>query len=361
MTQAVIDQSLLPRFQQIDPNRIEADITQLLQTNRQTLNALLATSKPYTWDNLIAPLEEMQDTLSKTWAPISHLHSVMQSDELRKAYHATLPLMTEYYTELSQSEALFKAITQIKQSADFEKLTAAQRKVIDNELRDFKLAGIGLPADKKARLAELQQQLSQRMTQFSENLLDATNAWQLHLTDKNQLAGLPPQALQLAVDNAKRRNLEGYVITLDYPSFSTAVKFLKDRELRKTIYTAYTTRASEIGPHAGKWDNSNVMTAILNIRHEMANIIGFKQYVDYSLATKMAKSADEVLEFLNNLVAQTKHIGKQEYNELCAEAAKDGITSLEAWDLAYYSEKLQIAQFDFTQEDFRPYFPFKKP
>lgn len=356
-----ISQAMLPVFSDINPTQVETTIRHILDKNRKKLAGLLAQSEPYTWENLMQPMEEMGDELSKTWSPISHVHSVMESEALRNAYNATLPLLTEYHTEISQNEKLFNAINAIANSPQYATLNAAQKKIIENDLRDFKLAGIHLSSDKKARMAELQQELSQLMTKFSENLLDSTNAWTIHITDKNQLEGLPPQALQLAIDNAKRRNLEGYVITLDYPSYSTAIMFLKNRELRKTLYEAYTTRASDRGPNAGKWDNTKVMDDILRVRHEIAQLVGFANFADYSLATKMAKSADDVMNFLTDLLKRSKPIATAEYNEMAALAKKlDGIEKLEVWDSAYYSEKLQLSKFEFTQEDFRPYFPIQK-
>lgn len=357
MNQAHFNSSSLPLFSDIDPSTIQSQISSQLQQNRKKIDSLLSQAH-YTFENLMQPLEEMQDELSKTWSPISHLHSVKESDALRNAYNETLPLLTDYHTELSQNETLFKAISAIANNPDFNKLNPAQKKIIENDLRDFKLAGIHLDAAKKSRLAELQKQLSQSMTKFSENLLDATHAWYLHVKDAETLTGLPAQALKLAEENAKHRNLDGYVITLDMPSYSTAVKFLHDRELRKKLYRAYTTRASDQGPHAGKWDNSAVMENILQIRHEMANITGFTSYAHYSLATKMAKSPEEVLNFLHDLLSKSKLVALQEFKELTEFAQKiDGISELFPWDIAYYSEKLLYEKYYFNQEDLRPYFP----
>jgi oligopeptidase A len=353
-------QSMLPRFKEIDTANIEIQIRHLLDSNKQKLDILLSQPKAYTWDNLMQPLEDMSDALNQAWAPIGHLHAVLSSDALRKAYNDTLPLITEYHTAISQNELLFNAISSIANSANFTQLDPAQRKIIENDIRDFKLSGIHLSANKKTKLGELQQQLSQLMTKFSENVLDATHAWALHIKEQEQLAGLPQQALKLAIDNAKLRELDGYVITLDYPSYSTAIKFLQNRELRKTIYEAYVTRASDMGPNAKKWDNSSVMNAILKTRHDIAQLVGFKSYAEYSLATKMAKTPDEVLHFLNDLLIRSKPIAEKEYQEIAAAAKEDDLSKLEVWDAAYYSEKLQITKFDFTQEDFRPYFPIQK-
>lgn len=350
----------LPNFSQIQPEQIEPTLQKLLNNNRQRLHTLL-TQPTFTWDNLMQPLEDMNDELHKTWSPISHLHGVKETPALRDAYNKVLPLITAYHTEISQNEKLFQAITSLANNPDFKNLNPAQRKIIENDLRDFKLAGIHLSADKKTRLAELQQQLSQQMTKFSENVLDATHAYTLHITDPTQIDGLPAQAKQLAIDNAKQRHLDGFVFTLDYPSYSTAIKFLNNRDIRKKIYEAYATRASDQGPNAGKWDNTKVMEEILRIREEMAHLVGFENYATYSLATKMAKKPDEVLAFLNNLLIKSKSIAEQEFQEIVQFAQNaDGLHSLETWDVAYYSEKLQQSKFNFSQEDLRPYFPIDK-
>lgn len=354
-------QAMLPRFQEIEPTLIEQVMRNLLDSNRQKIETLLSQPGPFTWDNLMQPMEELSDDISKIWSPISHMHAVVESEALRKAYNNTLPHLIQYSTYLSQNEKLYNATRAIAESPAFKTLSPAQQRIIDNDLRDFKLAGIHLSADKKARLAELQQQLSQCMTKFSENVLDATNAWFLHITDRNQLDGLPETALQLASDNAKQRQKNGYVLTLDYPSYSTALKFLHHRDTRKTMYEAYATRASDRGPNADKWDNTGIMENILTIRHEMAQLVGFPNFAEYSLATKMAKHPEEVLNFLNDLLTRSKAIAKAEYQEI-ADLAKsqDGLEKLEVWDVAYYSEKLRLSRFNFSQEDLRPYFPVEK-
>ena len=361
MALAEFNPAALPRFSDIQPNCIEPAIKALLDKNRERMQLLLANNSGFSWDNLMQPLEDMNNELHNTWSPISHLHSVMESAPLRDAYNKTIQHLTTYHTEISQNEPLFRAITAIAESPAFNSFTPEQKKIIENDLRDFKLAGIHLPADKKARLAELNQELSRLTTKFSENLLDATNAWTLHITDGNQLTGLPPQALQLAADSAKQRKLEGYVLTLDFPSYSTAIKYLDNRELRKALYQAYCTRASDQGPNAGKWDNSAVMHDILRVHTEIANLVGFKNFAEYSLATKMASSSEEVIGFLEDLVKRSRTMAIKEYQEIVELAkATDGLGQVEAWDLPYYSEKLQHQKFDFTQEDFRPYFPIQK-
>ncbi|HLB42913.1 MAG TPA: M3 family metallopeptidase [Gammaproteobacteria bacterium] len=354
-------QNSLPQFAAIKPATIEANVRSLLEHHRQQLQALLSQPQPYTWDNLMQPLEIMDDKLNQYWSPIAHLHAVMESDELREAYNKSLPLLTEYHTEVAQNEILYQAIESLANSTEFSQLNPAQKKIIENDLRDFRLAGIHLPPDKKARMAELQKQLSQLTTKFSENILDAAQHWILHLTDFHAVKELPPQALQLTIDNAKQRGLEGYALTLDYPLYSTAIKFLSDPQIRRTLYEAYTTRASGCGPNAGKWDNSTIMDTILKIRHEIALLVGFGNYAEYSLATKMAKTPEEVLRFLQHLAIKSKPIAENEFKELLAFAQSyDGTTSLQAWDVSYYSEKLKQRKFHFSQEDLRPYFPINK-
>lgn len=350
----------LPVFTKVNPATIESELLKLLDTNRKKLAALLEQPGPFTFENLMQPLENMSDDLHQYWSPISHLHGVKETEELRKAYNAAHPHITAWHTELSHNERLFNAISSIGSSEEFAKLNPAQKKIIENDLRDFKLAGVNLPPEKKARVAELDLHLSRLITKFSENVLDATHAFYIHLENEQRLAGLPREALQLAIDNARERKLPGYVLTLDYPSYSTAIKFLHDRELRKTLHEAYCTRASDKGPHAGKWDNTEVMDDLLKTRNELAKLVGFPNYAEFSLVPKMAKTPDEVLHFLDDLVVRSKPIAEKEYQEIEDLAKQDGLNKLETWDLAYYSEKLRVSTFNFSQEDLREYFPLSK-
>ncbi|HVE44504.1 MAG TPA: M3 family metallopeptidase [Gammaproteobacteria bacterium] len=352
----------LPAFSKIDPLNIKETVEAALAKNQTALTQLLSQAPDtFSWKTLMAPLEKLQNDLNKVWSPIGHLHSVMESEALRKAYNDTLPLVTAYYTALSQNAHLYQAILNLYKSNSYKDFSDAQRKTIENELRDFKLAGIHLPPAEKEAFAALQQQHSQQTTRFSENLLDATHGFSLAITDKAVLSGLPDYAIQLAANHAKQKNLEGYLLTLDYPTYSTAMKFLKDRSLRKKLYEAYVTRASDQGPHAGKWDNTAVMHNILNTRHSIAKLVGFQNYGEYSLATKMAKKPEEVLNFLEDLAARSRPFAETEYKELQAFAERtDHVTDLAAWDVAYYSEKLCEATFEFSQEEIRPYFPIEK-
>jgi len=361
MDNPLLNQGLLPPFSTIIPEEhIESALKQVISHNRTVLTEIL-NQKTFTWDNLMQPLEEIGDHLAQVWSPVAHLHAVAESEGLRAAYNACLPLLTDYHTELMQNEALYNAIKSIADGPIYSTLNPGQRKVIDNDIRDFKLAGVNLPPLEKMRFAELQKQLSKLSTQFAENLLDATHGWTLHITQHESLAGLPEETIKMAAQNAEARDLSGWVFTLDHPSYSTVMKYLEDRQLRWLMYEAYMTRASDQGPHAGKWDNTAIMDNILAARHALANLLGFPNYAEYSLATKMASEPKLVLDFLNGLVDRSKKAGEQEMQELAQFAKeRDGITQLEAWDLAFYSEKLREQKYALSQEELRPYFPINK-
>lgn len=361
MNNPLLNPGPLPNFSHVQPTQIQPAIQYVIEENRKRLSELLAQKSPFTWDNLIAPMEEMGDKLAKIWSPISHLHAVMETEELRAAYNTCLPMLTEYHTELMQNEALYQAVQSIAESEGFKHYDPAQRKVIENELRDFRLAGVGLPEASKARFAELQKELTRLTTQFSENVLDATNAWTLQIDNLQDLAGLPDSAIQIAKENAEQRDKAGWLLTLDFPCYAAVMKYLCNRELRKIMYEAYMTRASDRGPHAGKWDNTPIMENILKRRHELANLLGFENFATYSLAVKMAKTPPQVLNFLYDLVKRSHQYGEKEIAELKQFAkSTDNLETLEAWDVAYYTEKLRIKNFSVSQEELRRYFPVPK-
>jgi oligopeptidase A len=283
---------------------------------------------------------------------------VLNSDELREAYNACLPLLSQYWTEFGQNEDLFKAYDALKNSPEFDNLSVPQKTAINNALRDFRLSGIDLPADKKARYAEIQQQLSALTSKFSENVLDATAAWTKHITDASELDGVPESGLGLLAQQAKQRELEGYVITLDFPSYMPIMSYCTNRELREELYTAFVTRASDTGPNAGEFDNSQNMKDIMALRYELATLLGFDNYAEYSVATKMAESGQEVIDFLNDLAAKAKPQAEREFGELKAYAADElGMTDLKPWDVTFAAEKLRQARYSISQEDIRPYLP----
>ncbi len=361
MTNPLLTTADLPRYAAIRPEHIESAIDQVLADNRVVLERLLAAHHTYTWDNLIQPLEELEDRLNKAWSPVNHLHSVRDSEDLRAAYNACLPKLSAYYTELGQHEGLYRAYRQIADGPDYPRLDPAQRKVIDNALRDFRLSGIALPPAQRDRYKVIMQELAQLSAKFSENVLDATQGWTQHLSDEAQLAGLPESAKALARQTARQRDLDGWLLTLELPSYLPVLNYADDRELRRTLYDAYCTRASDQGPNAGQWDNGAVMERILALRHEVAQLLGFHDYSDYSLATKMADSPDQVLAFLDDLARRAQPQAQRELDEL-RHFTHDhfGMDDLQAWDIGYYSEKLRQHRHRLSQEELRPYFPINR-
>lgn len=351
----------LPPFQHIKTEHVEPALEALIKFNREELKKLLSNTEGFTWENLIEPLEDMDDRLGRMWSPVSHMNSVVNSDELRNAYNNCLPLLSEYSTEMGQNVELYKAYQSIKDSADFKKLDTAQKKIIDNALRDFHLSGIDLPEEKKKRFREIRQQLSKLTSKYEENVLDATQAWSKHITDKEKLSGLPDSALAMAQQAAEAKELEGWLFTLNFPSYYSVISYADDRVLREEMYQAYSTRASDQGPNAGEFDNSQIMEDILALRHEVAQLLGFNNYAERSLATKMAETPEQVLSFLHDLARRSKHMAKQELAELTGFARQeDDVSDLSAWDVPYYGEKLRKHTYDISQEDLKPYFPETK-
>jgi oligopeptidase A len=348
----------LPPFSRITAEHVEPAIDTLLAKNRKTVEALLAATEDYTWDNLIQPLEDMDDRLSRVWSPISHMNSVVNSEALRTAYNACLPKLSEYGTEMGQNVRLYQAYKVIKDSEQYEQLDTAQKKVIDNALRDFHLSGVDLPDDKKARFKKIQQQLSRLTTKFEENVLDATQGWTKHIDEETRLAGLPDSARAMAKQAAAQKQLNGWLFTLDFPSYFAVMTYADDRELRSEMHQAYVTRASDQGPNAGKWDNSEVMEEILALRYELAQLLGYQTYAERSLVTKMADTPERVLGFLHDLAKRSKPVADNELHELQAFAHNEhGVTQLEPWDIGYYSEKLRQHTYAISQEELKPYFP----
>jgi oligopeptidase A len=351
----------LPAFAALRPQDVESAFAEILASNCNAIEKLLDELVQPSWQTLVLPLEELEDRLEKAWAPVGHLNGVMNTLEWRRAYEAVLPKLTEYGTELGQNRRLFEAYQKLAQSAEYQTLDEARRKVIDNALRDFRLSGVALEGAAKQRYGELKQRLADLSTRFSNNVLDATQGWFKQITDIELLRGIPETALQTYRQAAQTRELDGYVVTLDAPAYLPTLQYADHRELRAEIYTAYSTRASEQGPQAGQWDNSELMQEILAARHELALLLGFNNYAEYSLATKMAKDTTQVVEFLEDLARRSRALAEAEYAELQAFANSElGIGDLQAWDVPYASEKLRQARYALSQEELRPYFPAHK-
>lgn len=346
----------LPEFSEIRPRHVVPAVDALLEECRSVV-ANVTAAKAQNWESLVAPLEDCDDRLNKAWSPVSHLHSVADNPELRTAYNACLPKLSEYATEVGQNEDLFNAFKALKESPGFDQLDAAQKRVVENALRDFRLAGVALAAKQKARFKKISTRLSELASKFEENVLDATQAWKKHIKDESELSGLPDSALAVAKSIAKREGLDGWMINLEFPSYLAVVTYADDELLRREVYEAYSTRASDQGPNAGKWDNGNVMREILQLRQEMAKLLGYENYAALSLERKMAPSCHEVLDFIRDLVRRAKPVAEKEVAELKAFAREtDGRSDLNPWDVAYYAEKLKKKKFSISQEDLRPYF-----
>jgi len=348
----------LPRFRDIRPEHVTPALDALLAENRRRREDLLGRRGPYTWDNFAQPIEDMNERLARLWSPVSHLNAVMNNDALRAVYNDNLPKLSEYYTEMAQDERLYAAYKQIIMSPDYAALSQAQKKIIDNTLRDFRLAGAELPLDRKARFKEIQKELSALSSTFSDNVLDATEAWELLVTDEADLAGVPESGRAMARNSARDKGKDGWRFTLEAPSYIALMTYADKRELRRQMYEAYVTRASELGPNAGKWDNGPLMQRLLALRAEAAKLLGFANYAEYALQTRMAKSVAQVMDFLRDLAARAKPYAQQDLEGLRAYARDEhGVAVLDAWDIAYYSEKLRQARYAISQEELRPYFP----
>ena len=360
MTNPLLINASLPVFSQIKPEHIEPAIDQLLAEGRAMLDNLLQTRKNYSWDKLIQPLEELENKLSKAWSPVEHLNSVLNSEELRAAYNACLPKLSDYSTEIGQNKALFNAYRMISKNSEFAGFNTAQQKMLRNALRDFRLSGVDLNDQQKQRYKEIAQELSRFTSRYEENVLDATNAWSKLITHKEDLAGLPESALAQARQTAESRGETGWMLTLQFPSYLAVMTYADDWLLREEVYTAFITRASDQGPHYPDkdWDNTPIMERILALRHEKAQLLGFANYAEYSLAAKMANKPDDVMAFLDDLAAKSWRQARNDFIELKAFALQHyHFGDLEPWDISYYSEKMRKHQYDLSQEKVKSYFP----
>ena len=347
----------LPQFSHIDTERFKTHLEGMLKNHLEQVDLLIKNNHYYTWDNLMYPLEDLDDELERFWSPFSHLHSVMDSPVLRDCYDECLPLLSAYEAAMGQNHDLYMAI----KSIDTHALNAAQKKLIADSLLGFELSGVALEPQHKKRFEEIQTRLDELSNQFEHNILDASQAFTIHITDPQRVAGIPEHALNTARELAEEKGLDGYIFTLEAPSYQAVITHAEDRALREEIYQAYVTRASDQGPNAGKFDNTANMNEILALRHEQAKLLGFNNYAELSLATKMADSTTQVMDFMNDLVKRAHH---QAEGELAAlkdfAASKWSFEPLQPWDISYLSEKRRQDLFTLSQEELRPYFPQPK-
>jgi oligopeptidase A len=344
----------LPPFGRIEASHARPALEKVLAENRARLAELTADPSP-TFDSLVVPVEELSYRLSRVWSPIGHLNAVANSAEMREAYNECVPLLTAYSSELGQNTALQAGYAHVLQH-EGGSLDPQQRKVVDNALRDFRLAGVALRSDEKTRYCEVAQRLAQLATKFSENVLDASRAYTRSVTDSSELAGLPANTIDRAAADAREANQAGWLFKLDQPTYMTVMASAESAQLRRDIYEAWLTRASELGPSAGRFDNGPIIAEILPLRHELARLVGFKNFADYALATRMAKSSKQVLAFLDDLARRCLPAARQEFSDLEEFAGR----KLNAWDMAFYSERLQESRFKVSQEALRPFFPLPK-
>ncbi|MBZ2189031.1 oligopeptidase A [Alcanivorax sp. JB21] len=363
-TNPLIDYPGLPPFSAIKPEHVEPAVEALIEAGRERIKALLASGGPYTWANLVQAMDEEDDRLGKAFGPAGHLNAVAQNDALRNAYNACLPKLSEYGTEVGQNAELFAAYQSVRDGDEFATLTPAQQKDLDDTLRDFRLSGVDLPAERKAEYMANSKRLSELTSRFSDNVLDATQSWRKHITDESELAGLPDVAKAGAADKAAEEGLEGWLLTLDFPCYYAVLCHATNRALREEMYRAHCTRASDQGPDEGKFDNSPLMDEILRLRHTQARLLGFNSYAEKSLATKMARDVDEVLTFLRDLARRAKPQAEKELAELKAFMAEQGAAGedadLQPWDIGFWSERLREARYSTSEEALRPWFPAEK-
>ena len=351
----------LPPYSAIRPEHVEPAVEQILADNRAAMSHLLEQqAADPSWDGLVLALDELGARLGRAWSPVSHLNAVCNSAELRAAYEACLPKLSEYWTEIGQNQPLFQAYQALAESPAAAGFDVAQKTILEHALRDFRLSGIDLPAEQQKRYGEIQMKLSELASKFSNQLLDATQAWTKHVTDEAALDGLTDSAKAQMKQAAEAKGLDGWLISLEFPSYFAVMTYANDRALREELYAAYCTRASDQGPNAGQNDNGPVMQEILALRQELAKLLGFGNYAELSLASKMAETTDQVLHFLRDLGTRGKPFAEQDLRELQAFASEQGCSELQSWDVGYYSEKLREQRYSISQEILRAYFPIDK-
>ncbi len=348
----------LPQFDQIKPEHVSPAIDALLAEGRKLIETLATTETAPTWESFALPLEDHSEKLSRAWGPVGHMNAVVNTPELREAYNDNLTKLSAYYSDLSQDERLYQKFKGIQSSDAFSSLTATQQKIINNEVRDFKLGGAELPEDKKARYKEIAKQLSKLSSQFSDNVLDATNDYSHLVTNEAELSGLPADAIEAAKAAAEENNQQGWLFTLHFPSYLPVMQYADNQALRETLYRAYSTRASEFG--SSELDNTPLIANILKLRDEEAKLLDFANYAESSLATKMADTPEQVKDFLATLAKRAKPFAKQDMADLKAYGKTLGFDALKAWDISYVSEKLRQEKYAFSDQEVKQYLPENK-
>ena len=345
----------LPKFDQIRAEHVEPAIDHLIVSSRNCIDELAISNDVPTWANFAKPLEDIEEMLSRAWSQVGHMNSVVNSPELREAYNASLPKLTDFYSDLGQDERLYAKFRTLRNSEEFNTLNDAQQKIIENELRDFRLGGAELPEEEKIRFKAIQESLSKITTKFEENLLDTVNDFAYFVLDISELKGTPEDVIQAAQEAASAEAKEGYKFTLHFPSYMPVLQYCENRNLRELLYRAYATRASEFGK--SDWDNTPLIKEILKLRREAAQLLGYKSYAEMSLATKMADTPAEVTSFLDGLAQRAKPFAKSDMQELTEYASKLGINEMQAWDIAFVSEKLREDKYAFSDQEVKQYFP----
>jgi oligopeptidase A len=355
----LLDFSGLPRFQEIQPEHVAPALDALLAENRALVEVLAQSPVEPSWADFVAPLDDANERLSRAWGQVSHLNAVMNNPQLREVYNANLPRITQYYTEISQDERLYAKFKALRAAPEYERMSAEQKKIVENELRDFRLGGAELPPEKKVRFKAIRERLDQVSARFSDNVLDATNAFSHLVEDAAQLSGIPADVVEAAHAAAAAEGKTGWKFTLHMPSYLPVMQYADHRPLRELMYRAYVTRAAEFGN--AEWDNSALISEILRLRQEAAQLLGFANYAQFSLTPKMAQSPAQVVAFLEDLAARVKPFARKDLEELTQFARENlGLNELQAWDIGWASEKLRVARYAFSEQEVKQYFPEAK-
>lgn len=358
MINPLIEAYGLPKFDQVRSDHVLPAVRKVLEENRKQIAKRINSNVSPNWENVAEFAADLDENIEQIWSPIRHLNAVANDKALRQAYIDSLPLIAGYHIEIGQNRELYELWLGLENKAESLGLNSIQRKLIKDTLIEFRLSGINLNEIDRSKFLKLQQRLSILESKFEENVLDATDGWSLLINNQNKLVGMTEADLSRAHQVAKLNHEEGYRLTLDYPSYDAVMSYCENREIRKQIYTAYSTRASDKGPQAGVWDNTEIINEILEIRAELANLLGYKSYADLSLITKMAESPEKVLEFLYDLVEKASYVADKEFDEVKRFGSnRFNIKKLESWDLSYVSRKLKENNFQYNEEILKEYFP----